>query len=201
MRQQIKRRRYPLINKSHQYRYIAFTLIYNLIIVAFLIISLFLPDFIQLQDEGLSWEIRAAAADKILAIHSRIWFAIIALICVIGLHSFRAFLRYVGPLYRLNRSFQYVRDGDLSLRVKLRKKDYLHLEAESFNRMLDTIEEKLKSSQMSAMQALNLLSELEQKVTKENSWGEKDKEPLYAIRKHIDKVIDTGRYFRIQEVG
>ena len=139
MKQRNKRRDYSLINKSHQYRFLAIILIYNLVIVGFLGIALFVPDILQMQDASLSLDVRAAAADKILKMHSRIWPAIIALVCLIGIHSFRVFHRFIGPLYRFTKAFEKVGSGELNFRLTLRKKDFLHQEAGEFNKMIDNI--------------------------------------------------------------
>lgn len=196
MKQQIKRRRYPLVYRSHQYRFLALNLIYNLIIVAFLVIALFVPDIIQLQDENLSIEVRAVAADKILNMHSRVWPAIIALICVIGMHSFRIFHGFIGPLYRFNMAFEQVRNGDLSLRVKLRKEDYLHQEEEAFNEMIEILSEKIRSIQLAGKGVLESLRPLEEKATQGSAWKETDKELLSVLRRHLDTLMDTVRYFQ-----
>ncbi|UCF55937.1 MAG: hypothetical protein JSW15_07415, partial [Deltaproteobacteria bacterium] len=94
------RRRTYIVNKSLQYRFMAMLLIYGFAIVVFLAIFLFVPDIMKLMDENLSLEARGLAADKILTLHARVWPAVIVLICVLVLHSFRAFHRLAGPLYR-----------------------------------------------------------------------------------------------------
>lgn len=199
MKQKNKRRRYPIVNKSHQYRFLAMILIYNMIIVAFLVTALLVPNIIQLQDQSLSLEVRAAAADKILIMHSRVWPAIIAIICLIGLHSFRVFHRFVGPLYRFCWAFEQVRNGDLSFRVKLRKKDYLHQEEEVLNSMLEMLAEKMESVQLASIDASKSLNEVEQKVTEESDLSETSKELLRIHRQHLDEMIDTAGYFRPQK--
>ncbi len=123
-----RRRQYPIVDRSLQYRFLAMILIYSMTIMIFLAVSLFVPDIIKLRDEGLSFEVRAVAADRILTLHARVWPAVIALICIIGVHSFRVFHRFVGPLYRFRWAFEKVRNGDLGFQVKLGKKDYLRQE-------------------------------------------------------------------------
>lgn len=193
------RQRYSLVNKSHQYRFLAIMLGYNLIIVAFLVISLFLPDILQLQDESLSFDLRAAAADKILFLHARIWPTIIALICLIGLHSFRVFHRFVGPLYIITRAFGRVRDGELNFRVSLRKKDYLHGEKEAFNGMLDKLAEKMKASQNAGRGALESVGELEKSANGGTGWKDSDKKLLSSLRKHLDILTDSSQYFKLPD--
>ena len=92
MRKRKKRRTYPLVNRSHQYRFLALILMYAAIIVTVLAFFLFVPDIMQLQDETRSFEVRLAAAEKILNMHVRMWPTVLALVCFIGIHSFRTFL-------------------------------------------------------------------------------------------------------------
>ncbi len=194
MIQPTRRRRYPLVNKSHQYRFLALILIYNLIIVGVLAATLFVPDFMQLQDQTLSFEIRAAAADKILTMHTRIWPATIAIICIIGLHSFRVFHRFVGPLYRITKAFGQVRDGDLSFRVKLRKRDYLLQEETELNKMIEKLAEKMMRIQSASLGVSKSVGELEQSAIKEGN----DNESLSVLYEHLDALMTEIRYFRLQ---
>ena len=197
MKQRIKRRRYPLIHRSHQYRFLAMVLIYNLIIVALLVAFLFIPDIVQLQDESLTIGVRAVAADKILIMHSRIWPAVLALICVFGLHSFRVFHRFIGPLYRFTMAYEQVQKGDLNFRVRLRKSDYLHEEARAFNEMIATMSEKIRGVQKSSHDALKTLQELEEFSDQGSDWNEAERDTLTTLRRHLDAVENTIGDFRI----
>ncbi len=98
MKGKYKRRLFPLVNKSHQYRFLSLIVIYSAIIAAVISAALLIPDIMRLQDPTISFEERAYAADKILTIHFRLWPTLLAVICIIGLHSFRVFHRFIGPL-------------------------------------------------------------------------------------------------------
>lgn len=50
--------------------------------------------------------------------------------------------RIAGPVYRLEKDLERIANGDLSLRIKLRKKDELGSIAAGINRVLDRITEK-----------------------------------------------------------
>jgi len=191
-----KHRRSRIVNRSLQYRFLVTILIYGFITVAFLSVYLFVPEIMKLNNESVSFEARAAAADRILIFHSRIWPAAIALICFLGLHSVVFFHRVVGPLYRFRLTFEQVRTGDLSFRVKIRRKDYLHQEEGVLNEMIEMLAGKLGSIQLASLDALKSLGELEQKAS---GWTETDKELLRLHRQHLDRLTDTARYFRLQK--
>ena len=181
-----RRRPYRIVMGSHQYRFLAIILVYNLIIVGFLAIVLFVPDIISLHNQDLSIEVRAMAAEKILTLHSRVWPTIIAMICLMGLHSFRVFNRFIGPLYRFTIVFRQIRDGYLDFRVNLRKRDYLHKEAAILNEMIETINKKLANIQETVLETSIFLNKLESD----------DEENLTGLRQCLDELSASANYFK-----
>jgi methyl-accepting chemotaxis protein len=194
-----QRRRSYIVNKPLQYRFLAIILIYCLSIVLFLAIFLFVPDVIRMQDESLSLETRAGAANKILTLHARVWPAVIAIICVAGFHSFRSFHRLIGPLHRFRSVFEQVGKGQLSSRVKIREKDYLHQEEAALNEMLRMIVRKVRSIQQAGAEALKSLGELERKANEVPNWSETQKAAMRHHRQHLEKLLDTAQYFQVSE--
>lgn len=191
-----KRRRSYIVNKSLQYRFLATIIIYCFITVAFLSVYLFVPEIMRLEDESLTLQVRAVAADRILTFHSRIWPASIALICFLGIHSILFFHRVAGPLYRFHGAFERVRQGDMNFQVRIRKKDYLHTEEELINEMIGAIAGRLRTIQLAGVGAWNSWGEIEQKLS---GWTESDKKLLAVHRQQIETLVDTARYFRLQE--
>ena len=191
-----KRNPYRIVNKSHQYRFLAFILIYNLIIAGILVAVLFVPDFIRVNDQNLSIEVRAVAADNILMLHSRVWLVIAATVSVIGLHSIRMFGRFVGPLYRFTLTFRDVRDGKLDIRIKLRKKDFLVKEADAFNEMLGVINQKVSEIQAKGQDALTLFSKFEKEKREDAGPVEPDSENIAALQKKLHELNETLNYFK-----
>jgi len=191
-----KRRRSYIVNRSLQYRFLATIIIYCFITVAFLSVYLFVPEIMRLEDESLSLQVRAVAADRILTFHSRIWPASIALICFLGIHSILFFHRVAGPLYRFHGAFERVRQGDMSFQVRIRRKDYLHTEEELINEMIEAIAGKLRTIQLASLGASKSWGEIEQKLS---GWTEGDKKLLGVHRQQIDTLVDSARYFRLRE--
>ena len=191
------RRRTYIVNKSLQYGFMAMVLIYAFCIVLFLAIFLFVPDIMTLMDENLGLETRRVAADKMLTLHARVWPAVIVLICLVLLHSFRAFHRLAGPLYRFRWVFEQVGRGDLSLKVQIRKKDVLHQEEKALNEMIEMLAEKMRNIQQASTHAWESLSELEHKVNQTGNWKENDRELLSLHRRHLQTVVDMVRYFKL----
>jgi methyl-accepting chemotaxis protein len=192
-----QRRRSYIVNKPVQYRFLAIILIYCLTIVLFLAVFLFVPDIIRMQDESLSLEARAAAANKILTLHARVWPAVIAIICVAGFHSFRSFHRLIGPLHRFRSVFEQVGGGDMSFTVQIREKDYLHQEEAALNEMLGKIAGKVRTIQQTGAEALKSLGELEGRVNEAPNWTEIHKEVMRRHRMRLKTLLETAHYFRV----
>lgn len=201
MKERDQRRRSYVVNRPLQYRFLAIILIYCLSIMLFLALFLFVPDIIRMQDESLSLQARAAAANKILTLHARVWPAVIAIICVAGFHSFRSFHRLIGPLHRFRSVFKQVGGGDLGLTVRIREKDYLHREEAALNEMLGMIAGKLNTIQHVGAEALKTLGALEEKVSAVPNWGETHKAIMRHHRQRLETLVETARYFRVREAG
>ena len=194
-----KRKPYRIVNKSHQYRFLAIVLIYSLIVAGVLVLALFIPDFIRLNDQNLSIEVRAVAANDILMLHSRVWPVIFALLCFIGLHSTRMFNRFVGPLYRFTVTFRDVQKGNLDNRIRLRKNDFLLKEADVINDMLDVINQKVNDIQLKGQYALELLSKLELEKQEDGAQTETDKKNIAALRKNLYELTASANYFNTRK--
>jgi len=197
MKQTYKRRRFPVVDRTMQYKFLTLILSYGMIIVMFMGLMLFVPDFLAVSNENLSIELRSAAAQRILALHSRAWPAIIALICLISVHSFRIFLRLIGPLYRLRWAFSKITNGCLNFRVKLRKKDYLHREEALVNEMIDIFARNWGSVQDIGLDALRSLEDLERSVSDMDTWEEAHQLLLHTHRQHLENLVEKTHYFRL----
>ena len=191
-----KRRQYPIVDRSLQYRFLAYVLIYCTAVVLFLGVALFVPDILDIMNEDLGLEIRAHAAERMLSLHYRVWPAVIALLCLFGLHSIRIFHRLIGPLYRFRMVFEQVGKGSLDARVMLREKDYLHREEEAFNDMMEVIQLKWEDLQSALQKGQESLRELGQSVTEIAGLRERDLVLLQSHRNRLEDLSEQLRYFR-----
>lgn len=194
MRRQ-RRKTYAWVDRSHQYRFLALVIAYNFAIVIFLGISLFLPDFLQLEDQGMDLETQALAAERILYMHSRVWPALIALICLFGLHSFRFFHRFVGPLFRFRWAFDQIRTGNLNFRVKLRKKDYLRKEETCFNDMMEVLTAKVWKAQRAGREIQKAADEL---LTHREHLGGELAAQLQNLQEQVHTLVENTDYFKLE---
>ena len=192
-----RRQQYSIVDRSLQYRVLAIVVTYSLVIVLFLVVCLFVPDILAMSNEDLSWDIRVAAAEKLLTLHSRVWPAIIAIVCVLGIHSVRIFHRLIGPLYRFRWAFAEIAKGALNFRVQIRKSDYLHRENKALNEMINALADQCESMQQAGSRALDSLTALEQGANNDHGGGNPDQELLKQHRELLEDLIDRVKYFRL----
>lgn len=184
-----RRRRVRLVYRSLQYYFLAQFFIYSAIIVLFLAVFLFVPDMLKMQDQSLSQSERASAADRVITLHVKIWPAAMALIAVLGLHSFITFHRVSGPLYRFRKTFIQIRDGQMDYPIKIRRRDFLHTEEVVLNEMLDVLTAKLQNIQHTGHEALSCLHDLEHRL--------EDRQDIQPIANHLAELIRDAGYFKV----
>jgi methyl-accepting chemotaxis protein len=133
------RRRQILIG-GLQYRLLAIDLCHTLAVVLVFAIGLFGRLAYQLDRSDLSPLERDLAAREFLVLHERVWLPLLLAVGLLILHSIFVSHRIAGPLYQFRRLLRRLSEGDLTVRARLRRKDYLCEEADLFNEVLDSLE-------------------------------------------------------------
>lgn len=199
IRKKNKRRLYPVVNRPLQYRFLGMILAYGMVTVLFVAAFLFVPDIIIMNDEEATFETRDAASQRIIFLHTRFWIVILGLIFVTGLHSWRAFHRVVGPLYRFKWAFERISEGQLNFLVRLRKRDYLDPEAQKLNQMIDVLAEKWEKMQTTCLDAVKSIENLEQSVTQERGDTKKTQHYLQLHRQQLEDLMGQVKYFSLSD--
>jgi len=194
MAHRFKRRRFSVINPSHQYRFLAMIIVYSAIVGGVMAGFVFFPEFNRLQDPQLGMLERAQVADKILTMHARIWPVLISLICIIGLHSFVVFHRFVGPLYRFAKAFEQVEKGQLNFHIQLRQNDYLLEEERRFNRMIDSLCQRVETLQQVAALAVSDFARLQQ--SQAGPLQPDGLSGMEAVGQHLNRILDLVDQFQ-----
>jgi methyl-accepting chemotaxis protein len=98
------------------------------------------------------------AASKILYLHSKFWPAVLLVLVLICLHSIRTSHKIAGPLYRFDRLYESMKEGNLPKKVTLRKGDYLRNEMKNINEMLESLTirvQEIKDAQSGLNEAIS----------------------------------------------
>lgn len=142
--QKYKRRNY-FIKKEFQFKFIVkFCLIMLAgIVLSTCVVFLFSQDTLtsSFKDSSLVIESTGSAILPTILITNLITLAIIT-VAVIGVTLFISH-RIAGPMFRFEKDIDRISQGDLRVRINLRKKDQFSAMAESFNSMASSLHEKI----------------------------------------------------------
>lgn len=181
------RRRKYIINPSFQIKYL-------LIVVGITAVILFLTTYIvnltikgsHLLENLTSMEIvflTRLITRTVLSV-SIVYLFIIFVLGIIISH------RIAGPLYVFDKMFKLVSDGDLTIKLKLRKSDELQNLAESFQNMIDKLNSFIKTDK----EKIELIKNKIEKINSTNL----SKEEIVNIIQEIKVLLDElYRSFKI----
>jgi methyl-accepting chemotaxis protein len=195
------RRRAFTATSSLQYRFLAMILVYGFIIVCFFAVAVFASDLVVIQDQSLSLQIRGFAASRMLEKQVWVWPAVFSLVLLLGVHSFLAFQKIMGPLYRFRRAFEALEKGDLLYSVKIRKKDYLHTEEQALESMIKALSGKLEAIKNTAEEALGSVGQLEETANVGTEWSDDQMDLLRAQRERLENLAAAFQCFRLSGEG
>jgi len=187
-----KRRR--ILIESYQYRLLFINLLYFCIILLIFAAVLFLPLILKLRSGSASVIEQGELAGQFLALHARVWPAMFVIFVLLALHSVFVSHRIAGPLYRFRKVFGAVASGDLSVRAKLRKGDYLGKESDSLNEMIASLRAKIESIQSHQGETQTVLTALKQSI--ERGSIEDMQRQLEELHVQMEELKASIRQFR-----
>lgn len=178
------RRRIIVIKRALQMKYVM--LVFISVLVTMSIVSLDVYYIVgklminELGDANLVPLIKAAS--RLLAIHLSIYCLLVLLISVFVSHKF------AGPIFRLEKIAESIADGHLDVTANFRKGDELFETAETLNRMIESLRQKIQKDKTLSSRVSQKLEELSQKL-KKGETGTKEAaavlEELLVEVKHI----------------
>jgi hypothetical protein len=176
-----------------------FVMSYMLIVVIFMAVFIFLPDFIQINDPDIPADVREAVADRILYGHAVMWPLLAILITLVGIHFFKVFHRFIGPMYRFSRTFKDITAGDVSFQIQLRRKDYLNKERDEINDMLGVLSERIAGAQKETAEAMTLVRRMGQPEGDESGRTPASGAQLTELGERLARLSETLGYFKTEE--
>ena len=164
------RRRHILVD-SFQGRLVVLSFFYFGVILLTFAAALFLPAMLELSDAAVSWDQKQRASTQFLTLHARVWPAVLVLFTLLAIHTVVVSHRVAGPLYKFRNVFRSVAEGDLSMRVAIRKNDYLTKEVDDINRMITVLRERIDDYSTLSRNATQALGELREAAASGNLAG------------------------------
>jgi methyl-accepting chemotaxis protein len=136
-------RRTRFLIDRFQTRILLLHLTYFLALILIFLSSVFLPLIFRLRSSSLPFDERQAVAEQFLSLHAHLWPAVLILFLLLSIHSVFISHRIAGPLVRFRKVLAAVTGGDLSVRLTLRRKDYLVKEAAQIEEMITALRERI----------------------------------------------------------
>lgn len=130
-----------LINKGLQFKFIMTSLLYMFLVLIVTIAIMVAPDlYTMFMSDNL--EVQSQAARNFLVLATRITPAIFFLFILIFIHQLFMTHKIFGPLVNFSTTFKKIGMGDFSRKIRLRKGDYLKMESEVINSMIEGLSQR-----------------------------------------------------------
>lgn len=177
------------IVRPFQRRLIVFQASYFALLGGALYLCFLAPLLREVQDATLATNLRATSAATLLLFDRRVLPVFLPLLVVLFAHSVLVSHRVAGPLYRIGRVLSRMKDGDLSMEVRVREKDYLQEEAALLDATVSGLRARLREARQRA-------SELEGALT-----GSPSSEELSEALESARALTATLEHFRLEPVA
>jgi methyl-accepting chemotaxis protein len=194
----IQKRRIYYIEKKFQTKYILLTIFLLLTYTFAFIIIIFSPFILTLSLDFYSLSEKAEAARTLLLLHSKVWPGIGGIILLFGALSIFITHKIAGPLYRLKKSLSMIVEGNLDVKVKLRKGDDLKDLAEHFNMLAEELRTFVNTVRVDYDLLSEYILELEREIDAKMLTEESGRALIHKVeanRKNIEAVLEK---FKIQ---
>ena len=140
------RRKNYLINKEFQFRYIGRILFGMLVMAAIVSFTVYYTTWARIMDEFYNIpRIASEFAPLFASVNQTLLFLFASFLVVAGLLSVFMSHAIAGPIYRFEQTLRAIAQGDLTLRIGLRKTDEFKHLAESVNDMVSELNRNLRS--------------------------------------------------------
>jgi nitrogen fixation/metabolism regulation signal transduction histidine kinase len=169
-------RRRKLIVNAFQYRLLAYHAIYLFLTLVLLYAAAVITLMSDVQSEQLALAERSESARVLLHLHERVLPFLLPVALVLFCHAVLVSHRIAGPVHRFACVMRDIGRGDLSMTVKLRKKDYLWDEVAVLNEMIESLNRKIHRT---------LQAQHELEATCAHLGAALDREDLLAAQEHL----------------
>jgi methyl-accepting chemotaxis protein len=188
----LQKRRTYYIDKHFQTKHMLLTMLLLLTYTFAFIIIIFAPYILTLFLDYPLAE-KAEAARTLLLLHSTVWPGIGGVILLFGAVSIFISHKTAGPLYRLKKSIAEITEGNLDVKIRLRKWDDLKDLAEHVNMLAEELRNFVNTLKVDydllSDYVLQLEREIEAKRLSEES-GRKIIKKVQDSRKNIEAALE-----------
>jgi methyl-accepting chemotaxis protein len=191
-------RRSYVVKRRLQWKIFAYIIIMLFSFTLFLGLSLYSPLlsilYSNLPPENATLQ---EAAHLFLSIEKYIWLSIGAVMALIGFYSIVLSHKIAGPIYRFERTLQEVGQGNLSLRIHLRKHDELQELGAEFNRALAFLDGQMQKANQAVEEVERAQAALVALCGSQVPQSEEIQRRVSALEVEISRLREALSIFRL----
>ncbi|PKK91468.1 MAG: hypothetical protein CVV64_06855 [Candidatus Wallbacteria bacterium HGW-Wallbacteria-1] len=180
-----------LIKKGLQYRYMGIVILAMLAVSAVVGFTIYFTIWSPISDKNISLDTLAEIFDRT---NRQLLYSTAVLTLFIAIASIFVSHKVAGPVYRFEQSVKAIAEGDLTLRIKLRKGDEMMELADMFNHMTTTLETLVVSEQAKTRHLGEIVSRLKKGETI-------DKATLEELSGTLDELQAITAQFKVREAA
>lgn len=147
-----------LIRKDIQMRMVLYNLLFLLFAIGFVIVMALIPLYTNFENPDNLWS-QHFSAKFFIVIIDRLVLTFAGIFTVAFIFQIVISHRFAGPLINFSKTFQKISQGDLTRKISLRRKDFLHKEASQVNAMMEAFIEVIAKIKDDNDQLLLILEE------------------------------------------
>ncbi|MGM0608232.1 MAG: HAMP domain-containing protein [Candidatus Muiribacteriota bacterium] len=122
-----------------------------------------------------------------------------ALALIVGVSSLMLSHKIAGPVYRFEQSAKQIANGDLSLRIVLRKGDELVELADVFNKMTANLENIVKKDREVIERIIGIIDKIPVSIKQEEISDEEKEKIIYELTDVVSELKEITYAFRLRE--
>ena len=127
-----------LIRKDIQLRLAIYNLLFLLFAIGIVMATALIPLYTNFQNPENLWS-QHFSAKFFIVIIDRLAIAFAGIFALAFIFQLVITHRFAGPLINFGKTFQKITEGDLTRKISLRRKDFLHKEASQVNEMAEAL--------------------------------------------------------------
>jgi HAMP domain-containing protein len=186
------------IQKTYALWFGLFMFFSSILVFGLAFLAPFIPPAIKLASP-ITLEERAMAAKQFLFLAQTILPGLIVLIPVAAVFSIYLTHRVAGPLFRIEQTAREMIQGNLALRIRLRKGDELHELAGLVNETFDNLEKAFREIRESEAHAREALSWIIDEMKKQPSVNREVLDRLATALKDGERIDEVLQRFQLSK--
>lgn len=184
-------RRVYLVDKAGQLKYFGLIVIYVLSYIFFLNLIVYYPIADILYSDEASLAEQEIASKLFFLLETRYLPGLLILTLFLLVHSIYSSNKFFGPIFKIKALLKKVSEGDFSIKCIFRKGDHIKDLQDAFNKMLESLNNRLKEINQTNTSNSLVLSEIASDLTRDEVNKEQIIEKINVVQERIKNINAT----------